>query len=67
MSQLTSTRPVVVALANRAEAGMTTAEYAVGTVSACGFAGLLFKLLTSDFGQTILESVFSKITDLLPF
>jgi hypothetical protein len=67
MSQLTSTRPVVVALANRAEAGMTTAEYAVGTVSACGFAGLLFKLLTSDFGQTILESVFGKITDLLPF
>ncbi|MDQ1689210.1 MAG: hypothetical protein QOK42_2185 [Frankiaceae bacterium] len=29
------------------EAGMTTAEYAVGTVAACGFAGVLLKLLTS--------------------
>ncbi len=30
------------------DAGMTTAEYAVGTVAAAGFGGLLFKLLTSD-------------------
>lgn len=29
------------------EAGMTTAEYAVGTVAACGFSGVLYKLLTS--------------------
>jgi hypothetical protein len=28
------------------EAGMTTAEYAVGTVAACGFAGVLYKVLT---------------------
>jgi Protein of unknown function (DUF4244) len=27
--------------------GMTTAEYAVGTVAACGFGGLLYKVLTS--------------------
>ena len=27
--------------------GMTTAEYAVGTVAACGFGGILFKILTS--------------------
>jgi hypothetical protein len=26
---------------------MTTAEYAVGTVAACGFGGLLYKVLTS--------------------
>ncbi len=32
----------------RDDAGMTTAEYAVGTVAACGFAGVLVKLLTSD-------------------
>ena len=31
------------------EAGMTTAEYAVGTVSACGFGGLLYTFLTSGF------------------
>ena len=29
------------------EAGMTTAEYAVGTVAACGFAGILYKIITS--------------------
>lgn len=28
--------------------GMTTAEYAVGTVAACGFGGVLLELLTSD-------------------
>lgn len=30
-----------------AEAGMTTAEYAVGTVAACGFGGILYKVVTS--------------------
>lgn len=30
-----------------ADRGMSTAEYAVGTVAACGFAALLFKILTS--------------------
>lgn len=28
--------------------GMTTAEYAVGTVAACGFGGVLYKVLTND-------------------
>ena len=32
----------------RSDRGMTTAEYAVGTVAACGFGGVLFKLLTSE-------------------
>ncbi|MER5862115.1 DUF4244 domain-containing protein [Kitasatospora sp. NPDC002040] len=32
---------------SRADAGMTTAEYAVGTVAACGFAALLYKVVTS--------------------
>jgi hypothetical protein len=31
-----------------ADDGMSTAEYAVGTVAACGFAALLYKILTSD-------------------
>jgi Protein of unknown function (DUF4244) len=30
------------------DAGMTTAEYAVGTVAACGFAAVLYKVVTSD-------------------
>jgi hypothetical protein len=30
----------------RAEAGMSTAEYAVGTVAACAFAAVLYKVVT---------------------
>lgn len=51
----------------RNEDGMTTAEYAVGTVSACGFGGLLYQLLTSSFGQNLLEGILDKVTGLLPF
>ena len=39
------------------EVGMTTAEYAVGTVAACGFAGVLFKLLTSDSVVRMLKDI----------
>ncbi len=28
--------------------GMTTAEYAVGTLAACGFAGVLLRVVTSS-------------------
>jgi hypothetical protein len=31
----------------RGDAGMTTAEYAVGTVAACGFGAVLYKVVTS--------------------
>ena len=30
-----------------AEAGMSTAEYAVGTLAACAFAAVLYKIVTS--------------------
>jgi Protein of unknown function (DUF4244) len=39
------------------DAGMTTAEYAVGTVAACGFGGVLFKLLTSDVVVKLLSDI----------
>ena len=42
------------------ELGMSTAEYAVGTVGACGFGGLLYELLTSDWAQSMLQSIFEK-------
>lgn len=42
------------------EAGMTTAEYAVGTVAACGFGGILYKLLTSDAIQSMLKDLISR-------
>jgi hypothetical protein len=40
------------------EAGMTTAEYAVGTIATCGMGGLLYKVLTS-------ETVMQLLTDLI--
>lgn len=30
------------------DAGMATAEYAIGTVAACAFAAILYKVVTSD-------------------
>jgi Protein of unknown function (DUF4244) len=61
LSQVTTPRP------RHDESGMTTAEYAVGTVSACSFAALLFKIITSGFGQGLLESIFHKVLGTLPF
>ncbi len=49
-----------VAGGSRQEAGMTTAEYAVGTVAACGFGGILFKLLTSDSVVTMLKDILER-------
>jgi len=40
-----------------AEDGMTTAEYAVGTVAACGFAAVLYKVVTSDAVSTALRTI----------
>ena len=39
------------------DAGMSTAEYAIGTVAACGFAALLLKLLTGGEAADLLRSV----------
>ena len=40
-----------------ADAGMTTAEYAVGTVAACGFGGILYKVITSPEVLGLLKDV----------
>lgn len=40
------------------EEGMTTAEYAVGTVAACAFAAVLYQVVTGD-------SVLNALTDLV--
>jgi Protein of unknown function (DUF4244) len=39
------------------DVGMTTAEYAVGTVAACGFGGVLYKVLTSDAVLRLLSDI----------
>ena len=40
------------------EAGMSTAEYAVGTVAACAFAAVLYRVVTGD-------SIVTGLTDLV--
>ncbi len=42
------------------EAGMSTAEYAVGTVAACGFGGVLYKIITSAEVMSLISGLFSK-------
>jgi hypothetical protein len=39
---------------------MTTAEYAVGTVAACGFSGVLYKVVTSPTVLTLIKDVIEK-------
>jgi hypothetical protein len=44
----------------RGDAGMNTAEYAVGTLAAVAFAGLLLKVLTSDAVQKALTAIIQR-------
>jgi Protein of unknown function (DUF4244) len=55
----------IVKALRRSERGMTTAEYAVGTVAACGFGGILYKLLTSDTVIELLTNVVRHAFDIL--
>ena len=65
MHALTTVRTAPVRLAVRLQtaghdAGMTTAEYAVGTVAACGFGGVLYKLVTSSEVMGLLRDVVTR-------
>lgn len=42
------------------DAGMNTAEYAIGTLAAVAFAGVLLKVLTSDSIQAALSALIEK-------
>ncbi|RCG30317.1 DUF4244 domain-containing protein [Sphaerisporangium album] len=44
----------------RGEAGMSTAEYAVGTIAACAFAGLLYKIVSSEEVRKMLSDVIGR-------
>lgn len=48
---------LMVRIGGRGEAGMTTVEYAIGTLAAVAFAGVLLKVLTSDAVQSALSSI----------
>jgi hypothetical protein len=42
------------------DVGMTTAEYAIGTLAACAFAGVLIKILTSAKVADLLTGIVTK-------
>jgi Protein of unknown function (DUF4244) len=45
--------------------GMSTAEYAVGTVAAAAFAGLLFKIVTSPEVRRMLLAIIHRALNLV--
>lgn len=45
---------------NCCDRGMSTAEYAVGTVAAAAFAGILFKIVTSPEVRRMLLGIIHK-------
>ncbi|WP_217361350.1 DUF4244 domain-containing protein [Aeromicrobium stalagmiti] len=54
-------------LRNRAEQGMTTAEYTVGTLGACTIGGVLVKVGQSEWFGDIVKDLIDKIPSILPF
>ncbi|MCE4947180.1 DUF4244 domain-containing protein [Streptomyces noursei] len=52
--------------ADGVDRGMSTAEYAVGTLAACAFAAVLYKLVTSGPVSAALRSVLQRALD-VPF
>jgi hypothetical protein len=49
----------------RTQAGMSTAEYAVGTVAACAFAAVLYKVVTGGSIVTALGHLITKALETL--
>ncbi len=50
----------LLALLRRADDGMSTAEYAVGTIAAVAFAGVLFKVVSSDAVRAALTALVAR-------
>jgi hypothetical protein len=48
----------------RDERGMTTSEYAVGTIGACTVGGVLVQIAQSDWFSNTLQSIFNRIPSL---
>ena len=54
-------------LSTRAERGMSTSEYAVGTLGACTIGGVLVKIGQSEWFGDLVRDLFDKIPGILPF
>ncbi|HZG02913.1 MAG TPA: DUF4244 domain-containing protein [Streptomyces sp.] len=46
-----------------AQAGMSTAEYAVGTIAAAGFAAVLYKIVTSGPVSAAMQGLIERALD----
>jgi hypothetical protein len=51
----------------RDEAGMSTSEYAVGTIGACTIGGVLVKIGQSEWFGDLIKGLLDKIPGILPF
>jgi len=61
MTTITAFRvPARVRAVPKNDDGMATAEYAVGTVAACGMAGVLYQVVTSDAVTSLLSSLLER-------
>ncbi|QKW10874.1 DUF4244 domain-containing protein [Streptomyces sp. NA04227] len=59
--QVTRARALIVRMRTFGrDAGMVTSEYAMGIVAAVGFAGLLFKVITSGQTREALQGIVEK-------
>ncbi len=59
-------RSLVRRLRSLPEAGMTTAEYAVGTIAACAFAAVLLAIVKSDgIGALVLDVITTALSVVL--
>ncbi|MCG7525402.1 DUF4244 domain-containing protein [Streptomyces sp. OfavH-34-F] len=56
-------RSVARVVRSRADGGMTTSEYAVGTIAACAFAAVLYKVVTSPAVMSQLQSLLKGALD----
>lgn len=50
-------------LLGRSDCGMTTSEYAVGTIAACAFAAVLYKVVNSGPVMSALQSLVEDALD----
>jgi hypothetical protein len=48
-----------------ADDGMTTAEYCIGTLAACAFAAVLYKVLSTNWTEDLIKGVISHAFSLL--
>ena len=55
----------VITRIRREDAGMTTVEYAVGTVAAASFGGMLIKLLMSEEARNLVWGLISNAVSAL--